>query len=269
MTKSSSNNYSDGVSRSNDTTTKLLLFDVVVDPLQIGGLVGFILLIVSFQIMIAKAKSGGGTTAVSDASKRRFQHALTGHALVQISYILPYTFCIVALSIGIIGFLVARNYFPIWFYTTFGSLLRPEELSGKVLPGAVYFLVGTTLSAILTGEDKLYIARYAVECLAIADPIASYIGATISSPQLCKGSSLSGCIACFLTSFCVGFIMLGYTNSDGNTTGGEASSSSSTSWFVLVLGALACTISEAIPFGNDNLNIPIATTLTVLLATGR
>ena len=244
-------------------SSSITFFD---DPLQIGGLIGFILLIVVFQIMIARGDNVGGNANANASNKRRFQHAITGHALVQISYILPYTICIVALCIGSIGFLLARTHFPIWFYTTFGSLLRPDEKSGMVLPGAFYFLVGTTLSALLSGEDKLYIARYAVECLALADPIASYVGSKISSPQLCQGSSLSGCLACFMTSLCVGYIMLGCNNN--NDTTGEASASSC-SWSVLLLGAVACTISEAIPFGNDNLSIPIATTVTVLLATGR
>ena len=31
----------------------------------------------------------------------------------------------------------------------------------------------------------------------------------------------------------------------------------------LVLGALACTVAEGLPFGNDNLNIPILTALVV------
>ena len=220
-------------------------FDYFDDQLQIGGLIGFILLIVVFQMMIAKSND-----YVDASNKRRLQHAITGHALVQISYMLPYKICIAALCIGCIGFLIARTYFPIWFYTTFHSLLRSEEKSGKVLPGAFYFLIGTTISALLTTEDKLYIARYAVECLAVADPIASYVGSKISSPQLCQGSTLSGCVACFITSLCVGYVML-----------------LGCSWSVLILGAVACTISEAIPFGNDNLNIPIATTVTVLLAT--
>ena len=32
---------------------------------------------------------------------------------------------------------------------------------------------------------------------------------------------------------------------------------------VLVAGALACTIAEGLPFGNDNLNIPVITAFVV------
>ena len=219
------------------------------DPLLIGGVISFIILIVTFQIMIAKV-------GLSNESKRRFQHAITGHALVQVSYVLPYLFCIVALSIGAIGFLVARTYYQAWFYSTFGPLLRPNELNGNVLPGAFYFLIGTVISALIAGENQLYLARYAVECLAIADPVASYVGSTISSPNICKGSSVSGSTACFITAVLVGIVMLGYNGTDNNND---------ISWTQLLLGALSCTIAEALPYGNDNLNIPIATTLAVLL----
>ena len=102
------------------------------------------------------------------------------------------------------------------FLEAFGGLLRPKETSGEVLPGAFYFLAGTALvvSGLVTNE--MNIARYAVECLALADPMASWVGSTIQSPKFTiatasggtRTSSLVGCLACFGTAMVVGWWML-------------------------------------------------------------
>jgi dolichol kinase len=84
--------------------------------------------------------------------------------------------------------------------------------------------------------------------LALADPVASWIGSTISSPKLNKGTSVSGCIACFVTAFVVGWFMLNDSHRDVIT---------------ISIGALTCTVAEGLPFGNDNLSIPIMTALAV------
>jgi dolichol kinase len=207
-----------------------------------------ILLVILFQAIVAHWR-------VERETKRRLQHALTGHALVQISYMLPLQVSIAVLLIA--AFLMAGSKVLAheWFMETFGPLLRPEELRAGTLPGAFYFLVGTAITASLV---DLSIARYAVECLAMADPMASLVGSTIPSPQLFKGSSLSGCTACFGTAYLVGVVMLlNWSNNDDNHD------DTAYSQLTLLLGALACTIAEAIPIGNDNLNIPIVTALVV------
>ena len=196
------------------------------------------LLVILFQVIVAKVN-------LNKAMKRRLQHALTGHVLVQISYFLPLNICIALLVLGATAMYISQQYFGTWFRKVFGDLLRADERMMGKLPGAFYFLVGTALTALLC--DDLKVARYAVECLSLADPMASYIGSTIRSPKLCKGSTLSGCIACFVTALGVGYIMLGPTVS--NET--------------LLLGSLACTIAEAVPYGNDNLNIPLITGIFV------
>ena len=209
---------------------------------------GFLLvLVVLFQYFVARAN-------VQKETKRRFQHALTGHALVQISYVLPRTISLVLLVVGCLGMYLAKTFFFEKFLEAFGGLLRPKELSGEVLPGAFYFLVGTALvvSGLVTSEME--IARYAVECLALADPMASWVGSTISSPKFTiatsgggtRTSSLAGCLACFGTALGVGYWMLEGANVA-----------------VLAAGAAACTIAEGLPFGNDNLNIPVITAFVV------
>lgn len=230
---------------------------------------GFLLiLVVLFQWFVARAPN------VQKETKRRFQHALTGHALVQISYVLPTSISLVLLSIGSIGMVVAKTFYFDQFLQAFGGLLRPKELSGEVLPGAFYFLIGTaiTISGLVTTDIR--IARYSVECLALADPMASWIGSDVlpNSPKFSmptKGggtrtSSFSGCVACFATAFVVGWWMLVYTADNNNNNEEDAAKSTSPFTFTtLFAGAVACTIAEGLPFGNDNLNIPVITAFVV------
>jgi dolichol kinase len=196
-------------------------------------------LVVLFQVVMAR-----GVHYLQKETKRRLQHALTGHALVQISYVLPRSVATVLLLVAAAGMFLLQHYLPDQFRQAFGPLLRPNELSGQTLPGAFYFLLGTAMTILLV--DDWTIVRYAVECLALADPVASWIGSSIQSPKLNQGSSVSGCLACFATAWMVGWLML----EDAKP-------------FTLTVGAVVCTVAEALPYGNDNLTIPIATSMAV------
>jgi len=227
------------------------------------------ILVVLFQYFIAQAPN------VQRETKRRFQHALTGHSLVQISYVLPKSISLLLLSVGCILMYIMKTFFFEYFLKAFGPLLRPKELSGEVLPGAFYFLVGTAIT-ICPGliTDNIMIVRYSVECLALADPMASWIGSSIQSPKFTintsqqegrtttRTSSLSGCVACFVTAWIVGWWMLLLRNAaDDNfiaPPGGDQFTV-----ITLFLGAAACTIAEVFPYGNDNLNIPVMTAFVV------
>jgi dolichol kinase len=203
--------------------------------------ISLVILVVLFQVCIAQVPS------LHQETKRRWQHALTGHILVQSSYMLTKSVALVLLIVSSMGMLAWRMLLPDRFYKAFGPLLRPSELDGtQYMPGAFYFLLGTAVTVWMI--DGWTIPRYSVECLALADPVASWIGSTVSSPQLNKSASVSGCIACFVTAFVVGWLML-------DTAHGDV--------FTLSIGALACMVAEALPFGNDNLNIPVLTALAV------
>ncbi|KAG7349059.1 hypothetical protein IV203_011656 [Nitzschia inconspicua] len=203
--------------------------------------ISLVVLVVGFQLFIARLPS------LQKETKRRWQHALTGHILVQSSYILPKSVAIFLLLSTSMGMWVWRTVFPKHFYKAFGPLLRKSELDGtQYMPGAFYFLLGTAVTVWMV--DGWTIPRYAVECLALADPVASWIGSTVPSPKINKRTSVSGCLACYVTAFGVGHVMLGDTHND---------------FITLSIGALACTVAEAMPFGNDNLNIPIITALAV------
>lgn len=196
---------------------------------------------VTFLVVLAQVITAN--FPVGKENKRRIQHALTGHLMVQVSYIIP---PIVAISLCLFGAVGMYSLFKFWpdeFRRIFGELLRKEEFEGVQLPGAFYFLLGTATTVAVSKDIKT--ARYAVECLAIADPLASWVGSNIPSPKLNANSSLSGCLACFAGAWCVGYLMLTHD------------------LFVLSIGALVCMMAEAMDIGNDNLNIPVLTALAI------
>jgi dolichol kinase len=189
-----------------------------------------IAIIVGFQVLVTHV-------ALEREAKRRWQHALTGHILVQASYMIPMAYGNAGLLIGAFGMAYIKFFHPEKFMELFGPLLRPEELETRRLPGAFYFLIGTFLTSALF---DLPVARYAVECLAIADPMAAFVGKSVPSPMLNSNASVSGCLACFVTAFLIGYTMI----PDGSI-------------LQLIIGAAGCTLAEALPFGNDNMTIPI------------
>lgn len=193
--------------------------------------------VVAVQVIFARVPTSGTT-------KRRLQHALTGHILVQISYVVPRGLGIALLLLGSAGIFVLQKYFPVAFLRMFGPLLRPSESSGERLPGAFYFLLGTAAASILVDDSA--IVRYALDCLAFADPIASWAGSSIDSPRINGGTSVAGSAACFAAALVVGLLMLGVDEIRASA-----------------VGATACTIAEALPFGDDNFNIPVLTVLSV------
>ncbi|KAL7556206.1 hypothetical protein ACA910_017365 [Epithemia clementina (nom. ined.)] len=227
------------------------------DTLMIFRVSSLFLLVLAFQVAIARL-------SLEREGKRRWQHAISGHMLVQISYLLPLNVSIGALLVGAVGIAYVRWYQPDIYLEVFGPLLRTEERQQlRRLPGAFYFLSGTALTALLFPIDK---ARYAVECLAFADPMASWMGQVIPSPKFHAKASLAGCTACFFTAVVVGLAYfvpeLGRSSSSTGASIHDRHAVSDQLWTVFV-GALACTIAEASPFGNDNLLIPLITGATV------
>lgn len=200
-------------------------------------LVIFIVLIVLFQLLI-------GRVGLEKEAQRRWQHALTGQALVGCSHVLDVWICLMGLLFGLFGIVTIQYMHPTQYQKLFGPLLRPHER--EQLPGAFYFLLGTLLVLFLVPLDT---ARYAVLCLSYADPVAAWIGRTIPCRKLHDGASVGGCLACFVTASIVGA---------GTLSSGEEN-------YVkrILVGASVCTIAEALPFGNDNLLIPLLTATAV------
>jgi dolichol kinase len=198
--------------------------------------ISFFVLIVAFQIAASRV-------ALEKEAKRRWQHALTGHALVQVSYMLSKDVCIGLLLLGALGMVYLRFFQSELYYRLFENLLRVDEMQNGRLPGAFYFLVGTALTALFF---PMATARYAVECLSLADPAAAWIGGSISSPRVHSSASVVGCLACFVTAVVLGALYI-----------------PDKSIVQILVGGLTCCIVEAFSFRYDNLLIPILTAAAV------
>lgn len=200
-------------------------------------LLAAVILIGGFQFVAARR------LALSTEAKRRWQHGITGHTLVLVSYVLPLQVCISALSVSVAVLYYLRVYHAELFLKHMGPLLRPDEQTSSTLPGAFYFLLGTTVTASLFPIQS---ARYAVDCLSLADPMAAWIGQSVPSPSLTTRATLAGSLTCFSTAWMIGGWYL-------------------SSYTTMAAGAVACTVAEALPFGNDNLLIPIVTAAAIEL----
>lgn len=223
-----------------------ILFNYLL-ALQVAGTC---IALVGFQLAVARLN-------LNRETKRRWQHGLTGRALVLVSYVLPLRVAIPALCAGAAGIAYLRWCQPRAFVQHFGPLLRPYEARGRwALPGAFYFLIGTALTAALF---PLSTARYAVDCLSVADPVAAWVGQSYPSRKVHASASVAGCASCFVTAWAIGALyFLPVLN--------VHSLQSPALWMVggrISAGALACTIAEALPLGNDNLQIPLATAAAV------
>ena len=202
-----------------------------------------VVLVAALQVALSSKGSSrfSRTLSLSKEPKRRIQHAVTGTVLVLISYYLPMEYCRIALGVGISVVLIAYYGYNSWFQRTFRELLRPNEWDR--LPGAFWFLVGTLVT---TFFDDVAVGRFAVLSLAYADPMAAWIGSAVSSPRLPPGASLAGSTACFFTSLALATWTFRLPSEEA------------------LIGAVTCTLSEAIPVGNDNLCIPIATAASIM-----
>ena len=137
----------------------------------------------------------------------------------------------------------------------FGPLLRDHEKKLNALPGAFWFLLGTT---IVVCAFPINIARTSILCLAFGDPIAAIVGINVGGPKLCRNGgggskSLAGCLACFWSCYLVSFVCM-------RELGPEA-------WFMT--GVIA-TVMEGLNFFwsiplDDNLLIPVGTSVSLWL----
>jgi dolichol kinase len=207
-------------------------------------LVAFFLL-VGFQVAVSRL------AAFSQEATRRWQHAVTGHAFVVVSYLIPIAVCIPLLYLVAAGILYLRVFHQDLFLRSFGPLLRPREKQAGQLPGAFYFVLGTALTASLFPINA---ARYALECLSIADPVAAWVGRSVPSFRIHESASVAGSVACFVTAWVIGYLYLATGSAEDAPLG------------IITWGALACCLAEASPVGNDNLLIPIATAAAVVVA---
>jgi dolichol kinase len=206
--------------------------------------------IVAFQVAM-------GRLSLHREAKRRWQHVMTGQIIVfQFSYMsFPIHWSIAGLVLGASLLWYWQKYDWNMYMKVLGPFLRPDELSRNKFPGSFYFLLGI---AITLSFFHLEVARYAVECMSVADPVAAWIGQAIPSRKLMANrstASISGSAGCFLAAWIIGWVMLP-----------SLPDRYATRLLRITAGAIACTISEAFPLlQNDNFAIPLFTALIVTL----
>ena len=158
---------------------------------------------------------------------RRIQHALTGLLFYGLSYILSRPIAITLLCISSISFYAIHRARSLstkiqqQFLDLFGPLLREYEKNVETLPGAFWFLCGTT---VVVCCFPMNIARTSILCLALGDPIAAIVGIQVGGPKIYRhgvavagagaaagaevpkkrgNKSIAGCMACFWTCYLV------------------------------------------------------------------
>ncbi|KAL3788232.1 hypothetical protein ACHAWO_012621 [Cyclotella atomus] len=128
---------------------------------------------------------------------RRLFHLLPGLLIIAISYVVPpYPIGTILLTAVTAIFYYAHvrrsddREYDIWYLKHFGKLLREEEIgewvfikknnkdeykrkSYPIPNGALYWILGTTLSSALFSQD---ISRTALLVLSASDPFAAYVG---------------------------------------------------------------------------------------------
>lgn len=128
-----------------------------------------------------------------------------------------------------------------FFLSLSRSLIRSHEQ--EHLLGSTYFMIAALLS-VLAFDDRIAIA--ALTFLIIGDTVAAIVGKKYGKPMY-WGKSPHGSLACFAVCFVIGAALL------------------DNQW-VVVAGALAATLAEALPVPmDDNMRVPIVSGLVMQL----
>ena len=135
---------------------------------------------------------------LSGETSRKLIHALVAFTWLPMYFFMAETihFIIVPVIFTIVNYLSEMLHI-------FKSMER-DRGDGKHDFGTVYYAVCMVILSVLTYffPEKLPCYGIAVFCLSFGDGAAALVGANVQkhNPQLLKGKSLLGCIACFLAS---------------------------------------------------------------------
>ena len=136
-----------------------------------------------------------------------------------------------------------------WFFSCFGSLLRPEEVSSVTTSS--YVLVAALIAYLAFGKD---IAVLSVCFLAVGDVAAAIMGSHCGKIRL-FGKVLEGDLSCFIACLVTGFILF-YAGLN-------------ISAITILVGAIAATIGQAIKTPmDDNLIMPLFAGMAMAAAPG-
>ena len=154
-------------------------------------------------------------------SRRRLQHALTGLLFYILSFLLTHFTASLLLATATTLFYILHisrsksKAVQQYYIQQFGPLLREHEQNIHTIPGAFWFLLGTTIIYYFFDID---IARTSLLCLSFGDPIASTMGMNFGGPkvQFRHGSkSLVGCCSCFITCVIISMLCMGFKYGQG------------------------------------------------------
>lgn len=187
------------------------------------------------------------------ALSRGLFHAAVGLAIATALFFFPWLVTVGLLILATVVLLcleAARLRLPslkqrcsVWLST----LLRKEEES--TFTGASYFLLGSLVTVLAFPKG---IAFLAILFLTLGDPAASIIGTWKGRIKL-KNKSIEGDLACLVVCLMVGILV--------STVLGMPP------LVVALVGALIATLFESLPLRlNDNITIPFASALTMLLS---
>lgn len=136
-----------------------------------------------------------------------------------------------------------------YYMKFFKPMMRQYEHSGKHLTGATYMAIAALAVILIVGEllGQKTIALAVLSITIAADAAAALVGKQWGTIKIWKETSLQGSLACFVTAFAIAHF-----------------------WglpiHVSLIGAAAATLAEIFTFGlNDNVTIPLATSLAMLL----
>lgn len=213
--------------------------------------------VVLLQLVAARIRTDGNnanqtSNQLSSNSRRRIQHALTGLIFYILSFILPFSIACFLLSSTTTLFYILHLSRSRWksiqryYIQQFGPLLREHEKDVHSIPGAFWFLLGTTILLLSASMD---VTRTSLLCLSFGDPMASTMGMAIGGPkvQFHHGNkSLIGSCACFITCVLVSMFCMGLRYGQGI-------------WILTGLVATLMEVSSGAVAIDDNILMPLGT----------
>lgn len=136
-----------------------------------------------------------------------------------------------------------------WALKAFGLFMREHEREG--LAGTTYLFLGTFLIIWFFPRP---IVTLTLLFLAVADPLASYVGIRYGKDKLIGSKSLQGSLAAFAACAVLSFVYFWYTGLMTERL-----------LIVGLLAGLSGALSELIPFGrlDDNFSFPVVSALAL------
>ncbi|CAH0481669.1 unnamed protein product [Peronospora belbahrii] len=233
---------------------------------------GFVVVVLFFQYLVSAQQSDVVQNTVARREdlhlQRKFQHLGTGvmiyagfgycDRLTGISMLLVFAllFC------GLRKLRSCSNAVNAAYIKCFSSILRQHEVSRLALPGAYYFLLGSSFSLAIF---PLKVARLAILHLSVGDPAAAFFGTLYGRHKLVTlfgklggNKSLEGSIGCFCVAAAATFSALIAEQKFFFGMTGEAEVVE-IAWTISLAAGVGAAVAELVDIGgwDDNLTLPL------------